>query len=345
MIQYTLNGKPKKYLTLMPWEQLNNQLIEFKAACATSIFLGRTLVLPFLGWRKVDSWDFSYNILDFEWNDFQKYFDLVSLESLPCDFITMEEYLTYHSKDSISMKFNPVAKATSHEQLQDYYCQVLKLPCDIEIEDIGRRQQISRTEIEQSFGTSNSLTLAFGAMFWFYDFNRFQPYPLLEYINYMDDPIYNSIVSSLEMGLQILKSVDIALKKLGSFNAVHIRRGDYHAKCSKIKNLELQRKCFPSTADIEKKLTEKFDPALPLYISTNIGSDKSEFAGLQRKFKLYFISDILDMAGSNFDQIELSLFDQKICSVAQDFVGNFYSSFSRSIFEFRDTKSKPYDYW
>jgi hypothetical protein len=43
----------------MPWEQLNNQIIGLKVACAMSHFLNRILILPLIGYRK-ESVDVSF---------------------------------------------------------------------------------------------------------------------------------------------------------------------------------------------------------------------------------------------------------------------------------------------
>lgn len=68
----------EKYMIYMPWEQINNQLVEFKSACATASILDRILVLPLIGHRAVvddADWDFSFRIPDFHWLPFEKYFD------------------------------------------------------------------------------------------------------------------------------------------------------------------------------------------------------------------------------------------------------------------------------
>lgn len=249
VLRFSLSGLHKTFITLMPWEQLNNQLIAFKAGCAVASILNRTLVLPHLGWRKTEVWDFNFNHKDFDWQPFEFYYDEERLGRLPCDYVTMAEYAEFYHDFPATMVFNPVAKATSQQQLKDYYCSILGFPDPVEIFDIGRRQQIDRAEVE-TFLDVDDTSLFMGAMFWFYNFGRFQPYPLVEYVNYMDDPLYRQIVSSLTFSQKIQGVIDAAVSKMGRlFNAIHVRRGDYYNKCIKIKDLTLQQRCFPPAAE------------------------------------------------------------------------------------------------
>jgi len=348
LIEFASNGKHKKYLTLMPWEQLNNQLIEFKAACATSFFLNRTLVLPLLGWRKVDTWNFNYEIKDFEWRPMERYYDQEHLKNLPCDFITMEEYKKFFQTYPGTMLFNPVAKATDKQQLIDYYCDLLKFPCEAEPVDIKRRQQISKKEIVDSF-TLNDVSLFMGAMFWFYDFERYQPYPLVEYVNYMGNPLYAQIARAMRFSETIRNAVALATSRIpskGGYNAMHVRRGDYYNKCVRIKDLTLRSKCYPSAEEMVAKMSEVFDPDLPVYISTNIGAEKKELAPIEDKFTVIFVFDIFKPEEmKTLDTTEGSFFDQLLCVQAERFIGNFYSSFSRSILELREAQGKNYDHF
>jgi len=94
----------------------------------------------------------------------------------------------------------------------------------------------------------------------------------------------------------------------------------------------------------QRRALDNFDTSLPIYISTNVASDKSEFASLESKFKVYYISNLLDDIDA-LDKNELALFDQGLCTRSVSFIGNFFSSFSRSIAEFREAEGMPYDFW
>lgn len=303
-LQLALERKTTKYLTMMPWEQLNNQIIEMKAACATSMLLDRTLILPLLGWRMKDVWNFSYNVLDFHWEPTELYFSYSKLQSLPCKVITMDNFrflyptIGYDSSTTtmrpsnhrepngtppqfISFHFNPVAHATSTDQLVDYYGEVIgwdaprvqctpeqqeeflaaytihqkvvqSLPCQW---NLGKKSQLGSGEIIATYGNDPSTLLAFGSMFWFYGFDRFQGYPLTKYENYMDHPVYRAIISHLEFVPEIGLALEESLSKMsGLFNAIHVRRGDYYNKCVKIKNDELRKHCYPPAEEIVSRV-------------------------------------------------------------------------------------------
>ena len=85
-----------KYLMYQPWEQFNNQIIGFKSACAISIFLNRTLVVPYLGYRKQQATDadkyIPFESTKFVWKSFERYFDSKQLLGLPCKYISLDNF-------------------------------------------------------------------------------------------------------------------------------------------------------------------------------------------------------------------------------------------------------------
>jgi hypothetical protein len=78
LVRTAISKREEKFMIYMPWEQINNQLVEFKSACAVASILDRVLVLPLVGHRSTVAdadWDFSFKIPDFHWLPFEKYFD------------------------------------------------------------------------------------------------------------------------------------------------------------------------------------------------------------------------------------------------------------------------------
>ena len=249
-------------LAYMPWEQLNNQIIEFKSACAMATLLNRVLILPPIGHRKDEHvhWEFSFDIFSYHWIPFSKYFNHHQLTNAPCkimDYSNFKSFYGINHKFNIgNLHYNPVAHATSPQQLIDYYGKVLQIPHGKVIDD-GRMYQLIEAEILAKYGQNKDRVLAIGAPFWLFSFGIQQPYPLTEYVNYMNIPLYAQIVKSLEISDSIRI---IVLKALSKFNsktrilAVHIRRGDYWNKCKSIKNPNLRSKCYPSIEDIGLKI-------------------------------------------------------------------------------------------
>lgn len=86
------------------------------------------------------------------------------------------------------------------------------------------------------------------------------------------------------------------------------------------------------------------DYKVTIYIATNLGGSRDEFAGLMKKYRVLFFEDlfILSEKESRLDSNHMALIDVELCSKASMFFGNFYSSFSRSIFEKRENSNFQY---
>ncbi|KAJ1552979.1 hypothetical protein HK405_009351, partial [Cladochytrium tenue] len=337
------NIQQPQFLLFMPWEQLNNQLIALRCACAVARLLGRTLVLPKVGRRRPrdassssstaqPEWDFSFNIEDFLWDDYEVYFDVRrAVTGLPCRVITLDAFLgitlmgrfplAHASSDeradtsrpdsnepegndmNISLAssvnlapivppwwpldaghavFNPVAKATSPAQLRAYYTGVLGLSL-ASILDHSRLAQLSDADVLRLWGPAPvpamppphgalhqqqqpPTVLALGATFWLYAFNRSQPYPLTEFADYLDHPVYAAAAdavrphprlraraAAIAAAMRYSASAPTAGSSASSSPlvvALHVRRGDYWNKCKHIRTPALRRKCYPSDVDI-----------------------------------------------------------------------------------------------
>lgn len=357
-----------RYLMFMPWEQLNNQLIGFKAACAMAHILDRILVLPYLGYRTNNYWDFSFNHKDYAWSPMEKYFDLVDL---PCQTISLSSFKTIYGRNIGSVHFNPVAKATSHMQLTDYYKDVLGLYFT-SIINHDKMSQLSDKTVLEMFDQDASKVLSFGSLFWAYGFNKTQEYPLKTYVSYMDNPLYREITKGMRIKNRIASFSRKSIKKRiadKSLISVHIRRGDYWNKCRAISDLVLQSHCYPSIRNISQQITlaiQSLDLEGPtnsqnaayssdwgkasyyLYISTNLNGDRSELDQLMREFNTLFFEDIYEMAEIErlrLDPIHTALMDRSLGINSDIFIGNFYSSFSRTIFEGRELLNRTFKFF
>jgi hypothetical protein len=352
------NSENARYLIFMPWEQLNNQLIGFKAACAMAYILDRILVLPYLGYRTNNYWDFTFNHKDYSWSPMENYFDF---DDLPCKTISLSNFKTLNGNKIGSIHFNPVAKATSHEQLTDYYKDILGLYFTSTINH-EKMSQLSDKTVLEMFDQDSSQVLSFGSLFWAYGFNKTQEYPLEKYVSYMDNHLYRQITKGMRIKNRIAafskKSIKTRIGKK-SLISVHIRRGDYWNKCKAISDPVLQSHCYPSIRNISQEITsaiQSLSLAKPkdtqnsynsdwgqashyIYISTNLNGDRSEFNELLREFNILFFEDIYDMSviqRLRFDPIHTALMDRELGINSDIFIGNFYSSFSRTIFEGRE---------
>lgn len=379
LITHSLKFTTSKFLMFMPWEQLNNQMIEFKVACSLAIQLKRTLVLPLVGYRHpgfdVDkNWDFSFQISEFDWVAMAAYFDLDALNDLECPWITAENYQSlFYSTFEVSkskvtretapgigpLYFNPFAKATLIGQLGDYYWSTLKMPYT-QLITLPRQYQITKDEVQKTFNSpveSSLHTLALGCTFWMYGFERNQPYPLDKFFDYMDHVEYRSIsktvYSSIRGRENIVNVRTFALQVMSQMRndkdtfsiGVHMRRGDYWKKCKNIKDEAMRNKCFPDIDKVIKTLSAHIptDKQVIVYVATNVSpAERTEFKLIEDKFNVTYLDTVLSKMNSAplLDTVDSPLLDMMTCVETDLFIGNLYSSFSRSVLEMRTLQKK-----
>ena len=370
-------GHKNKFLMFMPWEQLNNQLIGFKSACAMARILDRVLVTPLLGYRHPltqgdSTWNFSFRIQDFEWAPLETYFELEN--TFACQTVSSSHFLKLNQTRMGAVHFNPVARATSHEQLQQYYKEILGLEFD-KIIDHPKLSQLTSNEVKELFGQDKSPILALGSLFWTYGFDRHQEYPLKDYVNYMDNLLYSSITSGLRPQHLIQHFADACIQqRIGNrpYLALHIRRGDYQRKCGSIKDSALKSHCFPQNQQVLDKIEHVFsqrgwknaedeeesevadwkewdEDKAYLYIASNINPrELPEFLDLQRRYSVLTFEDVFDethLETLGWNPIHKALLDREIGRNATHFIGNFYSSFTRAIVEARDIDGLSFDFF
>ena len=124
-------------------------------------------------------------------------------------------------------------------------------------------------------------------------------------------------------------------KKLGEYNALHIRRGDF---------LLARNSDYLSSIDSGEKILEKILPIIsndiPLYIATD-ESDLSFFDPLRKSYKIYFYQDF----GYDFNVLERAILEQVVCSNANDFYGTWFSTYTKRINVMRGCDGKPAPDW
>ncbi|KAJ3170044.1 hypothetical protein HK101_011398 [Irineochytrium annulatum] len=354
-----------KFLMFMPWEQLGNQIIGFKSACALASMLDRVLVLPHLGYRvsKSQHQRTRFSAYDYEWTPFETYFDLESLLSLPCRIITQEVFLELNRGRSVgSLRYHHLGDSTSEDQLRDYYGGTLKLRYDNVEWDVGVYYQLTDAKLLSLHGKDQSRVLALGSMFWYYDFGLQQEYPLVHFYDFFNtSSLYRQITEGLRVTERRGMAAKTALRRLRldseGYVAVHIRRGDYKIKCDdlvrNIKNATLGTtlydSCFTPTSHLRRRLVEYFGSHLSkmaIFIATNANeTERDEFTGLASMGwrRVIYQSDVLfdeDWPLYPPDPNERVLVDQEMCVHALGFIGNLHSSISRGIVESRTLKGQ-----
>jgi hypothetical protein len=378
---------PEKYLIYAPWEQLNNQLIAFKSACALSVFLDRTLVLPLAGYHAIYAFekDRLFKPLLYSWQPLERYFDQSALYSLPCRVISSDNFYSLYRARSIgNLHYHHISDtATAESQVRQYYQQVLGVPFDtVEWAPQDVTYLLSKSRLLALHNADPSPVLALGSLFWYYDFEVRVRYPLTMFYDYLSHPLYKEITQGLVFSERLIKASKEAMKRGGideePFYAIHVRRGDYFHKCLDLlsdggdkllaPSLEvwmrrnpreswlsrlpspLLNSCYtPLPYLVEVLSSEAQERILPdvLYIATNADADDKMkmVTALQSPSgpfsRVLFQSDLFapgDGSGiwETLDPVDLGLVDQIIAIQAQEFKGNFHSSFTRTIIEARE---------
>ncbi|KAJ3213347.1 signal transducing kinase of the PAK [Dinochytrium kinnereticum] len=324
-------GGETRFLMFSPWEQYNNQLVGFKSACALAAMLDRTLVLPHIGYRSLESGSRrTFDVNSFQWNSFERYFDLEALSKLPCKYITFDNFVGLNAGRSIGkLRYHHLGNETTEQQVLDYYSDVARLPFEKLEWDIGVYYQLSKAELLKLHGRDKSRVLALGNMFWYHDFGKHQEYPLTTFTDFMTHSQYNRITRSLQFS-EKLRNVTDTLMKAASLEenhyvAIHVRRGDYVDKCreydEQVKNAT-NHSCHQTTDQIAAHLSSLVgDTALrSLYILTNEPQPHKRFRSLEGLWgRILFLNDLLtpDLVESlreKLDPIEEAMVEQMVAS-------------------------------
>lgn len=217
----------EKFLIYMPWEQLNNQLLELKCACATAIFLNRTLVLPPVGFRKNREFSNNFNNSSlqfpsfnslfedgnhriiysprfYEWRPITRYFSMEMIQKLPCrtvPFLAFVQWKKYIKMLVLRHLF--LGRFLTKLQLEEYYWNVASIQYDhISIlsphhQNLGIYLSLPNQIIGLLERFKDKQVLAMGSMYWFYTFKTELDYPLTRYWDLMNDPLYRQIASAM----------------------------------------------------------------------------------------------------------------------------------------------------
>ena len=317
----------ERYLMYMPWEQMNNQLIAFKCACGVAALLNRTLVIPPIGYRKKSSLNrIVFDPLEYEWEPFEKYYDL---GKLPCRSVDYRVFYSLKRKIDRVYFRRQGARYTTRTQVEQYYWYVAgisyqehrsllyEMPVYLDSEDIVR--YLGKYE--------KMNVLALGNVFWLYTFDRNLHYPLHAYVDMMSNLVYKQIVNALKPFYKLLKIARIVKDRMGEdYGCTHWRLGDYESKCRE----ELYPyRCWISEQQLIQSTGRRGNLTAQWYVATNEPRRVTDLF-----YRGYVtLENIVDNV--RLDPIESVLVDQWVCSEASAFIGNMYSSLTRGIVDYR----------
>ena len=121
---------------------------------------------------------------------------------------------------------------------------------------------------------------------------------------------------------------DVVSQKIGPYNAIHIRRGDFLlARKEEIVDVTDSEDLLDAIEDLPFE-----NPDLPLYIATD-EKDISFFDEIKERYDIYFYTDIYNLFNDDSpkDKLKRAVLEQIVCAQADNFFGTYYSTFSKRI--------------
>lgn len=357
-----------RFLLFQPWEQLNNQLIAFRCACAVAAYLDRTLVLPYLGYRRdsAQKWNFDFDVDAFAWEPMDRYFDPTALLRLPCRTVSHAHFRAATTLSSASawsdqgatLYFNPLFNHTTVAQIEGYYGRVLQLPVG-RVVQTTKLDQMSEGHVKGKFGSgpmAEETVLAIGVAFWIHDFGHKIHYPYREYHDVMGNALYRAINAGMRPRSELVRSATAIVDRIRPVIAIHARVGqDYEIKCATIRDEVARARCLPSKAKMVERVLDAIrssagngsDSAAPwsVYIMADQPTIELPFAADDPLLRR--VVTRIDVVGlfEGLDPTEISLQEQAISTLADAFIGNIFSSFSRTVFEQRTLAARANLEW
>ncbi len=124
-------------------------------------------------------------------------------------------------------------------------------------------------------------------------------------------------------------------KKLGEYNALHIRRGDF---------LYCRDRNYLDTIESGRNILKKILPIIPVNTPLYISTDETNlefFEPIKQFYKIYFYKDF----NFDLDDLDRAVLEQVICSNAKDFHGSWLSTYTKRINVMRGCDGKPAPDW
>ncbi|PJF19024.1 DUF563 domain-containing protein [Paramicrosporidium saccamoebae] len=325
-------NKDEKYLIHLPWEQFNNQLVGFKSACAVAHFLNRTLIIPPVGFRKTLPPELQVRLAhtvrifqprEFEWRPFGRYFDVDSLQTLPCRTVPFDSFTALTRRVGVLlMRRLGQSVRVIPQQMGDYFHWIANLEYEkIAALPVYVPLYFERVDIDRYLRRyDRDRVLSLGTMFWMYSFSGPLEFPARSYQNKLHDPLYRKITAAMAFHPDLLRHAAALNRRLGVHHAVHLRRGDYAQKCydegmGASQESEILRACYQTPRYLAQRIRSiqksQRQRHVPWFLATNDPN-------LQRLRQILSILGIRTVILSEINDIELDpietcIMDQLLC--------------------------------
>ena len=364
-----------RYLLYAPWEQLGNQRLALASACAVAALLNRILVVPPFGYRAqspdaaaADAW--GYHLFDpneFTWVPAQAVWDPEALEALPCDWIDHGTFAALGAAASgdapLTVRYHELSGGTTLAQVLAYYRDVAGIAIGhVEYDRPDGEYELTAEEIQRLHGHRRDRVLALGVLFRYYDFGcpASTVRPRRHYAELVTESAqYAAIARALQPAGPVRAIAGRyrahLLDRAGATQlaCVHLRRRDYRAKCKYFASDDaaMQRQCLtPVDAVLDQVAAALNADAARRTVAVYIASDAPDPGELGR------LADRMDgwtadaevharaawpVGDEGPTPLDLALLDQQLCTDADLFWGNAFSSFSTAIFNQRALAGRP----
>lgn len=313
-----------KYISFDPWwGGFSNIRMTYELVGAISVITGRKIILPhkiyclFLSeWQDKTSWFDMFDALDKE--AFKKHFECV-------DYYDIPEYKKHENDKHYFEGISATAKVIMFGD-EDVNLGPQKGPGNDYVLTCG----VEDNEEFSIFKDGRKvIDLNLPDKFIHFPRNLFGHF---YYHVYGKNPIIrNTIKHKVNNGIQYREEFHKQAKdiseKLGSFNAIHVRRNDFLSVRKEVAEAQ--------TNNLFQDIESRIPNDRPLFIATD-EPDKSFFLPLKKRYNVFYVTDF---EHDRRNHAEL-LIDQLICSEADIFLGSFLSTFSDYVNIVRGQKKK-----
>lgn len=327
-----------KYVSFSPYfSGLSNVIMSYELALAVSYITGRTLILPPKTWLLFISK--SQNLRDFSniWEIFDK--ELIKSEFNCVEFEDVPEIcmMINHIKGNSSFTKNISCYVSD---VKEIFFGDMKSSTISEYHTVLYSGDIEDQQDFENFSSDRPLlSLDFDNKFIHFENNLFGSFWYNVYPGNSEkrNELKIKINKCLKYQKKYYDLAEEVKNKIGIYNALHVRRGDFlYARPEISEDIN-------SPHNIMEKILPLFRCNVPIYISTD-ETDLRFFDRLKSVYQIYFFSDFQDKFGV-MDDLDRAVLEQVICCESEEFYGTSLSTYSKRINVMRGSDKKPAYDW
>lgn len=323
-----------KYISFTPcFCGLCNVIMSYEVALAISHITKRKLILPPKTWishieKFVDIWEiFDKDVVKSEFN-------CVEFEDVPeiknnINFIKGDKSYTQNITKYVKGLYDVEFLNEENQPDTLYKCNI-----------VLSGQQYNTQDFKNFVGNISKrkiFYLNFPNKFLHFEDNLFGSfwYHIYPGNSFKRDDLKRKINKSFRYKQRFYDISEKVTKKIGEYNALHVRRGDF---------LYAMSNDYLNSVNSGEKILEKILPFIPNDIPLYISTDETNldfFEPIKKHYKIYFYKDF----DYNLDDLERAVLEQVICANAKDFYGSWLSTYTKRINVMRGCDGKYAPDW